>query len=183
MTNSPHYREAERIIEKAETINQAAAIKYINRENNSEQWLNMVLPEAIEARNEVIASGKYPYQSDVVRVLLSKLDISATASTLSRTSNVVYGSTQYLRAKETIELYKKMSDNGYISIHDITEDMHGKTALLNSAQTHDLLTIKKNDEKVRLYIKNNRIGYQKLRMRSRYYAVSIDMDLFVKIIA
>ena len=99
-----------------------------------------------------------------------------------RAEHIVYGTNVYMRAKATIEKYDKMLADGYIHTYDCTEEMNGKMALLSGTAENDWLTVKKNDEKIKLYIKGDRRGYQKPRMRTRYFMFGIENDQFIKLI-
>ena len=137
---------------------------------------------AITATAQVKARGSYPYLKDVARQTAVLLKEEPTPATLEILEQITYQTNCYMRAKETIELYERYWKDGYISIHDITEEHNGKIALLSGSADVDLFRIKKDNEKVKLIKNFTTLGYQKPRMRTRFYRPQIDANLFVKVV-
>lgn len=179
-TNAYNYREAQRTIEKTQTISPADAIAIAN--GTDKVSLSLYLADVGEVIAEITASGKYAYNSDIATEITKRLDIADTATVHTRIESIVYGSRRYLYALKTIETYRKYWDAGYISIHDVSEADNGKEALLSGTASVDLWTTKKDDEKVKIVADGTARGYRKPRMRTRFYRPSADADYFVKII-
>ena len=175
------YRDAQNTLNGWITLTQEQAVQYILHGGNDTGMLRTYCLQVEHASVQVSASGKYPYNSDVVRVFMAAQGIKDTPEHLERTERLVYGSSHYVRARETVALYEKMTADGFVSVHDITEDLHGKRALLTGKTTLDWLTTIKDGEKVKLYCKGDVYGYQKPNMRTRYYRPQVDANLFVKI--
>ena len=166
---------------------EAGTIKHNDKESQLEKsiggfdcWYKV----AIEATEAVKKTGAYPYLAHVADKMLDLMGIAyakESETVRKRAEHIVYGTNVYMRAKSTIEKYDKMLAAGYIHTDDCTDDMHGKMALLSGTSEHDWLTIRKNDEKIKLYIKGDMRGYMRPRMRTRYFTFGIGNDQFIKL--
>jgi hypothetical protein len=178
-TNAYSYNHALHNIAETQQIESDEAAAIINGTGKVSLHLHCIEADIADAR--VREQGKYPYNSDVARVLLNILKIPETTETLDRAETIVYGSSHYRDAQDAIKLYEDMEASGYISIHDITHDMDNKKALLSGKMTLDWMTSKKENEPVVLVNHGKVYGYRKPRMRTRYYTPQLDANLFVKL--
>lgn len=201
MTKSYNYNEAMRDIECSkeatrdevvsmiqDTTNEyeQGTIAYNDKETEIEQTIGnkhcLYLKEAIEAYDNIKKIGAYPYLDTVAIELLRILDIPDTHRARSRASHVCYYTNKYQNALQVVEKYQAMFKDGYIHISDITEDMHGKKALLNGKYDIDWFTVNKDNEKVTIVCTGSATGYKKPKQRTRYYSSQLDSDYFIKII-
>ena len=166
---------------------EAGTIKHNDQESKLEKSIggfSCWYPVAIKATEEIKKTGAYPYLNTVALKMLDLMGIAHAAEslqTVKRAEHIVYGTNVYMKAKETIKKYDNMLAQGYIHTDDCTDDMHGRAALLTGISEHDWLIVRKNDEKIKLYIKGDRRGYMKPRMRTRYFSFGIGNDQFIKL--
>lgn len=200
MTKSYNYNEATRDIERSKEVTRHDVVSMImNATNGYEQGTiayndketainqtignkhGLYLKEAIVAYDNIKATGAYPYLDTVAIELLRILDIPDTHNTRSRAKHVCYYTNRYMEALQVVEKYQAMFNDGYIHISDITEDMHGKKALLTGKNDIDWFTTNKDNEKVTIVCTGSSMGYKKPKQRTKYYPVMIYSDYFIKL--
>lgn len=175
-TKSYHYNQA--IKESAERVNVSLGQVKENILNGTK--IPVYPPSGAPYCLEIDTSETY--NSDCAKKLLEKLGLKVKDSYMDIAGSYIYNTKGQLQDLKIIELYEKMEKEGYMPIHDITEDMHDKKALMSGTITHDWLSSKKSNEEIRLVSENGNIGYRKARMRTRYYSVQIDNDMFIKLV-
>ena len=186
MTKAYNYNEAIKEIERSKMVTREEVIKMLlDTSNEHEQGTiayndketliehtignkhGLYMNEAIQAQENIKATGAYPYLDTVAIELLKILDIPETHLTRSRARHVCYYTNRYIRAMQVVEKYQNMLKEGYISLHDITEDMNGEKAILTGKSEIDWLTIQKDNEKVTIVCTETAKGYKKKGQRRR----------------
>lgn len=204
---SYNYTQAKKEVELAQEITREQAIAYITNTENKEESgtiayndkemaifnqsfpakvgnfrARIYLQEAIDSKIEIVAFGAYPYLEDVAKKLLGRLNIETNDKTISRASDICYQSGKYADELATIKKYEDMEKLGYKHVEEVTDEDHGKTALLKGSSDNDMFSVNHDDDKVKIYCKGSHRGYQKPRMKTRYYSFGLGTDLFIKII-
>lgn len=170
-TNAYHYNEAVRDLERYKAISLDEARTSIEEQAE----IKDAYSEAIDLSHE--------YNSGAASAFIALLELEESQPAQRIAEGYVYNSRRVARAKKRLELYAKMYTDGYMPIHDITPDMNGKPALLSGTQSYDWMTTHKEDEKVKLVaLADGRKGYARPKMRSRFFGVSVDSDMFIKLI-
>ena len=172
-TNAWHYNNAIKELEEERQVTVKELCGLSEKES-----LHCWLQEAVDTINEMKAEGVYPYNIDVADRLIKKGIMGG--------HSVVYGSQQHLDHLRIKKLYEDMFADGWLSIHDITLEDHGKKAIMSGSQDSDFLTTTKDNEKIKLVCTDSpvglEIGYMRPKMRTRYFRVGITDDLFIKLI-
>ena len=185
-SNAFHYNEAKRDIERSKELSAddikaliATSVSEKKRENWAHEWSTI----AISATEKLEANGKYPYLDDVARGMAEILGVDVMDDKAwNIIKDVAYATSGYSRALKTIQVYERFWSEGFISIHDTTEEHNNKEALLSGKGSVDLFSFKKENEPVKIVVmENGARGYRKPRMRTRFFRAPIDADLFVKL--
>jgi hypothetical protein len=178
-TNAWKYRDAARTLREGRTITDGQAKTLI--EGEEKIGFDVFREEDVAAYLEVAGKGETPYTSMMADRILASLSMEKSDTAHRRAETLAYNASKIASARGTIEKYDRMVEQGYMPIHDITREHHGRKALLAGTITHDWLTTRKDDEPVKLVCNDDRIGYQRPRMRTRFFRAPVDADLFVKL--
>ena len=158
------------------------------RENEESFWRivktleNKHLPHLRDIRNEMERAKQVAYLREMAKICLSRYELPQTEENIRRIEYLAYNCNQLIGAEKTLLKYKKMFEEGYISLFDVTENDHNKTAIMTYREAVDWFTTTAKDKKIKIYCKDGKVGYRTPRMRSRFYVASLDADYFIKII-
>lgn len=173
-TNSYHYNTA--VKESKQRV--SVSLDEVKKDIESGQDIEVYPPKGAKFCYDIDISETY--NSECAEKLLEQLGIEKTEKTMDVAESYIYNTKGQDRDIATIRKYEEMAQNGWTPIADITEEDDGKLALLTGTVSHDFLTVKKDNEKVKLVKTDTAHGYQRPQQRTKY--IPCHDEMFIKII-